>query len=299
MNHQKIIVFDYLVLVHIVAFCKYIPEHGLKYQVLNMMISHLCKIGLNENDLIVIAKDQTHTDGCWRKNFEPAYKHQRKANRQKSGRNWELIWKLSDELIEDLEWCGFDVLTLNTFEADDFYGVLPQVITDKELVFVTSDGDIEQCFHYPNVKIFTPKKKYKLAKGAYKIKPKNFSADKLIAKAAQKQAKDGMEEETTTEEAYDNRLLVNDLIRLPDFVVKPVTAEIKKLDLNVNYNWEELPYAEKFKERIERAYAKTSMITVEDCEAFYVKKELMKKNKLTKERALLKAAKLIEKSKEE
>jgi len=298
MDKQKIIVFDYLIYIHVIGFAKAIPEYGLKYQVLNMMTSHLRKIGLNENDVIVVAKDLTHLEGCWRSDYEKKYKHQRKDMRKKSGRNWTLIWRLAEELQQDLEWIGIKFLCLNRFEADDFFGILPQVIKDKELVFITSDGDIEQMWYYPNVSIFSPKKKYKSSKGAWKIKPKNFDVVKIIAKKSQKEAKDGMENETYTEEAYDNRKLCNDLISLPNFVTEPLKKIILKLDMSAGYNWEDLPYFDKFQYRIQQAYGKSNILTMEECEKYYIKKEKAQKKKQSEKgkakRLALKAQKLKE-----
>lgn len=328
MDKQKIVVFDWLILIHVIGFAKAIPEYSLKYQVLNMMTSYLRKIGLNDNDVIAVARDLTHLEGCWRHDYETNYKHARSNAREKSGRNWELIWRLSEELQEELEWIGVKFLQKNRYEADDFYGVLPQVIKDKELVFVTSDGDIEQMWYYNivskccqsqfttinntntcnkcnkecevidtnRIKIFSPKKKYRAGKGAYKIKPDNFDVDKLIAKKSQKEKKDGMENETLTEEEYDNRKLCNDLIRLPEFVTEPLTEEIKKLDLNPNYSWSDIPYWEKWQFRIQQAYSKSNIITYEDCQKYFEKKKEMKKKKDAEIRAKKKANKLKDKS---
>lgn len=296
---QKIIIFDWLVYIHIIGYAECIPEYGLKYQVLNMMTSHLRKIGLNENDIIVVAKDLTHLEGCWRHDYEKKYKHGRSDARKESGRNWDLIWRLSQELQEELEWIGIQFLELSRYEADDWFAVLPQVIKNKELIFLTSDGDIEQMWNYPNVKIFSPKKKYKSNKGAWKIKSKNFDVVKIIAKKSQKEAKDGMEDETKTEEAFDNRKLCNDLINLPNFVTEPLKEKLLKLDMSANYNWEELPYFDKFQYRIQRAYSKSDVITLEECEKYYIKKEKAQKKKQSEKgkakRLAIKAQKLKEK----
>ena len=291
-NKQKIIVLDWLIYIHIIGYAKSMPEYGLKYSVLNMMTSHLRKIGLNENDIIIVAKDLTHLEGCWRHDYETNYKHARSSARKKSGRNWDLIWRLTEELQQDLEWIGIQFLSLSRYEADDWFGVLPQVITDKELVFLTSDSDIEQMFYYPNVKIFSAKKKYKSGKGAYKIKPDNFDVVKIIAKKAQKEIKDGMEKETETEEEYDNRKLCNDLISLPAFVTEPLKDRILKIDMSAGYNWEELPYFDKFQQRIQRAYSQTDIITIEACKQYFIKKDLAKKKADKEKREAKKLEKL-------
>ena len=303
MDKQKIIVLDYLVYIHIVGYCKQMPEYGLKYSVLNMITSHLRKIGLNENDVIIVAKDKIRgiDGGCWRKLYEKQYKHGRAEAREQSGRNWSLIWRLTEQLQEQLEWIGIQFLELPTFEADDFFAVLPKVITDKEFVFVTIDSDIEQMWYYPNVKIFSQKKKYKGGKGAYKIKPKNFDIVKFIAKKIKKEVSDGLDKDIVTEEDYDNRKLCVDLINLPTFVTEPLKEIINKIDYRANYSWSEMPYWNKFQERIQRAYAKSDVITYEQCIKYYAKKDAEKKIKTAKinkeKRAAKKAAKVKEESK--
>lgn len=281
MDNQKIIVFDFLVYCHIVGYAKAIPEYGTKYQILNMMVSHLKKIGLNKNDIIIVAKDKIRgiDGGCWRFAYEKEYKHGRADAREKSGRNWNLIWQQVEELQEELEWIGIKFIELPTFEADDIMAVLPMIIKDKEIILITTDGDLEQCFVYPNVKIFSPKREYKTGKGAYKIKPDNFDINKFIAKKIRKEVSDGLDKEIVTEEDYDNRKICVDLINLPDFVVQPLTEIIKATKFTPNYDWEEMPYYDKFMHRIEQAYKKEGIMTYEECVDYYAKKELKKKKK--------------------
>lgn len=96
----------------------------------------------------------------WRKKFYEPYKAHRKANKEKSGVDWDKF----DELTEEVK-MGFKssfpfyVLQQDWLEADDIISFLVRKNVDVEKLIISSDSDFVQLLQYPNTKLFCPKKK--------------------------------------------------------------------------------------------------------------------------------------------
>jgi hypothetical protein len=94
---------------------------------------------------------------------------------------------------------------------------------DRPVVLVTHDADLEQCWEYPNVRIWSTYSK------KWKIRPENFDVVRLQAEKIHKETTDNMVAEILTEEDFDIRRKCIDLIKLPEFVESAVVAALDNI----------------------------------------------------------------------
>ena len=94
-------------------------------------------------------------------------------------------------------------IAISHLEADDIMAVASRYYgeTNTPVVLVTSDSDMEQCWDYENVKIFSPKSK------KWKVKPPKFNSNLFLAKKVEKERSDNLISPILTEEDYNNRML--------------------------------------------------------------------------------------------
>ena len=264
---DKVIVMDYGFYLHSSGWCAVAnPGLPVSYTCLNMMISDLMKIGIEPEDTVIIGVDFHGEDySSWRKQYSTEYKEGRMKLPAE-------IYKELNELLAKIqiatEW---HVILLDHLEFDDIASVASRFFTDKDIVLVSADCDMEQLWIYDNVKIFSPHKKSK----RYKIKPDNFNIYKLLSKKIKKEAKDQVMSEIINTKDYDDRRLIMDLTQLPDWVENSV---IEKLKL-VNYkpaNISLLPF-QKMRDKYNEMYNdKSKIVTYEQS----LKKDQNKKKKI-------------------
>ena len=209
----KVIVIDwgYLTFSGIFAY-KMNKQVPLGYTILSMLLGNLFKVGVNEQDKVFIAVDYGHS---WRKQYDNNYKAGRKAQREKqTDINWEQCFSEVNRLLDKLDAAlPFHILKVQGFEADDFMAYATKYYSDREVIIISADSDLEQLLARPNVKIFSPKsKKWK----------KDIDPYQLLAKKIRKEAADGLSSEILTEADYEKRRLIVDLLNLPDFVESTV-----------------------------------------------------------------------------
>ncbi len=273
---NKVILIDWGMAIHIAGYAsinnKAVPP---TYTVCAMLISYLRKIGVDESDTVIIAVDGRNS---WRKDYEKTYKANRPEQREKSGLDWNILYAEFNELLLQLDKAtDFHIINLDRMEADDIMAVGARYFKDKEVVLATFDSDLEQMWDYPNVKIFSPKIKYKSTKGAYKIKPENFNADILIAKKINKEVADNLTNPILNEEDYENRMLCVNLLELPSFVEEPILEQLKNLPIKgQDLQW--LPFQRNMRPKFENVYIdKSKIINYEDVVKYNEKKLLRKK----------------------
>ena len=162
------------------------PRCPASYTYLNTCYATLKKIGIDKDDIVIVAKDGWNS---WRKAFLPEYKGQRKALRKS---HEEIDWKAQYAIINRLErqldkYTNWHVLQLNNafnfadlcltdegqelniedydidmateygIECDDIMAVAVKYFKNyDEIVLMTIDEDISQLVYYKNVKIFNP-----------------------------------------------------------------------------------------------------------------------------------------------
>jgi len=321
-NKQKIIILDGGVLTHRAIFNwgsvkKKILEGKLSestflppvsYTFFQMIISALKKIGLNENDKVILALDKTNS---WRKFFYPEYKAQRAGLRDEHEHiNWKYHYSLINQVTEQIEeatnwniiwlpklWQGSDLFFTKEghelieqseiedynkwygVEADDIIAYASEYFSDKEVIFVSIDADLDQLCVRENTKFFTLTKKFKGTTGMYKVVNNGY---KVLAKKIEKgDVSDNIIPRTTdngSANAQKRRELIIDLINLPEFVkeeLKIVFDTLKEKELSL----ERLPFQKSLAKKFSQIYEKDNIITYEDCVTLDEKRKKRASNK--------------------
>jgi len=276
MDIGKIIVLDYMVFLFSAVHAR-IKDIPPTYTALSMMISCLKKIGVSPLDTIYLATDTT----SWRKDYSDEYKANRKEEREKhTDINWEQTWidfgNLLERIDEGTDWI---ILKDNGLEADDFASFVVRNNLDKEVVLVTIDSDWQLLWHYPNVKIFSSKSKPK----RYKVKPPKFNAYHLLAKKIKSEKADNLTSAIVTEEDYETRMMLVNLIELPEFIDRKIENVFNNLK-EKNPDLEKIPFTS-LREKIGGLWNnKKEIVTYEWSE----KLEEKRKKRLTKKKLKLK-----------
>lgn len=253
---NKVIFLDMGIFAHRAGYSLIRNNMPVKYTCMNMIISCLKIIGVNEGDLVIVACDGRNN---WRKEHSDEYKSGRKAQRDDSGLDWDDIWSEMNDLLDDIEIAtNWAVINVDRLEADDVMAVGCRYFKDKEVVLVTYDTDLEQMWEYPNVKIFSQHPKTK----AWKIKPKNFNVYQLIAKKKEKEISDGLVSSPKTKEEYAVREMLVNLLTLPDFVEEPLKKAFDRIDYDKDIKLNLLP-GRKIPEVFMNIYKKDKVVTYE------------------------------------
>ena len=279
----KIIFIDWSVFVFRAIFSwRRNPQIPATWNCMNMITSCLRKVGVDPIDTIFVATDYMKS---WRKTYAEEYKANRKAFRESfKDIDWEQMWRDFDDLLEQVN-KGTDwfILRKEHLEADDWMAMGARRFKDEKVVLITSDNDLEQCFYYPNVKIFSPLIKFKGTKGAYKVPPKNFDVYKFIAKKINKEVTDNLVSPILNEEDYDKRKICVNLLELPDFVEN----QIKEIFDNLSEKESDLNYirSQSIRKKIGALWNdKTKIVKYVDCVIKEEKKKLKKKKKRSKKK---------------
>jgi len=273
---EKIIVIDWSVFLNMATYASLkIASQQPTYLAMTMILGNLKKIGVDPCDEIIIACDHM---GSWRKQYIPQAKEDRKELRKKSGIDWDSIYAKFNDLLEKVEKSTtWQVIKIPHIEADDIMSVCCRFYKDKEVVLLTMDGDLNQCWHYNNVKIFSP---HRLMK-RYKVKPKNFNICKVIAKMVATKGHNNLDIELATEEDYATKELCVNLIKLPDWVENSIVKELEVFEPKID-NIEDFPF-HTLKNRYGSLYnSKDKIITYEQCVAKEERKKKRKKQKVKK-----------------
>lgn len=133
---------------------KQLEEDLIRHIVLNTLRSHIKKFKSEYGD-VVLCLDSRH---YWRKQIYPYYKAHRKESREKSSLDWNLIFKVLNELKEDLKnHFPYRVIEVDSTEADDIIGTLtPRISPHEKVLIISSDKDFVQLQKYSNVKQYNP-----------------------------------------------------------------------------------------------------------------------------------------------
>lgn len=219
---NKVIVIDWGVVIHKSIFSlKFNPKIPVTFTALNITIGLLYRLNIDPDDTIIISKDARNS---WRKDFETAYKGDRQEKREASGIDFPLCYsqlnKLADELNNGL---NISFIEIPRCEADDIMAVACRFYKDNEVILVTHDKDLEQCWEYPNVKIFSTLSK------KWKIKPKNFDYNRFISEKIYKEATDNMISPVLDEAGYEARHKCVNLLTLPEHIESAITEELNKI----------------------------------------------------------------------
>jgi len=248
------------------------------YTYFSMLISCLKKIGLDKDDLVIIAQD-AHS---WRKDYDANYKAQREGQRAEHRmidwpKEFDRINKINEKISRSTP---FHLLRIPHAEADDILATCPIFFKDQEIVLVTGDKDIYQLAYYPNVKIFTYNVKIDGSRGGYIAidDPLKIIEDKV--RLGDKSDNILVDKENDTEQDRELRRFIVDLIHLPKFVADSIIVEFQNL-LKDKVITSDLPFPDSLGLRWPQIYNKSGMITFESC---VEKAERKHQRKLAKDR---------------
>jgi hypothetical protein len=294
----------------------------------SMMLSSLKLIGVDRDDLVIVACDGRNN---WRKLKDVAYKGTRKQKLEDSEIDWKSVWKSCDELLERLDIStNWHIIKIDKLEADDIMAVGARYFWNKEVVLVTYDSDLEQCWHYNTVsecckapvktedankicckchqitkticynrvKIFSQHPKAK----RYKTMPDNFNVYEVLAKKTKQEKTDDLISEVQNEEEFDIRTELVDLIHLPNWVKEAVKDRLRGLSSQKPSNLSALPFYRYGKldrwgksgiDSFNEIYGKERIITYEQSKQMVEVKKQRKARKATREKAKAKKAAIV------
>jgi hypothetical protein len=192
------------------------------YTAMRMVIASLKRVGVSENDKVILAVDWYH--GNWRKKLDPNYKGNRADYRAAhEGIDWKQQYADFNYLLNTLDIATpFYPIQVEDMESDDIMAVGTKYFKDDEVVLITSDADMEQLVQYPNCKILSNiTKEYKIVTNPYKILAKKISIEKT----------DNLITPIRNESEYDERQMLVDLVNLPQFVVENISAALQKVEV--------------------------------------------------------------------
>ncbi len=266
MKKRKVVVIDWSIFLYMSAYASKKAPMPATYIAMTMILGNLKKIGVNEDDLIIVGCDMYSS---WRKR----YIEQAKADRTPLDKQ---IYKDFNKQLEKVDkGTDFFICKIPNIEYDDIAAVACRYYKDDEVILLSSDSDLHQLWKYPNVKIFSPHNKSK----RYKIKPKNFNVKKEIAKLIMKKGHNNLGV-PTTEEEYKVKKLCVDMINLPEWVEDKIRKELDKIKLPKDYDSNYLSSKTIINRYLALYVDKSKVITYEDC----VKKMERKKKKQRKKR---------------
>jgi len=134
-----------------------LSEDLVRHMVLNSLRSYKTKFSKDFGEL-VLCYDDKH---CWRKDYFPYYKQNRKKARSESSLNWnelfDILTKIQNELEENFP---YKVLKIDGAEADDIIAILSNKISStpnlyEEILIISGDKDFIQL-HNDRIKQYNP-----------------------------------------------------------------------------------------------------------------------------------------------
>jgi hypothetical protein len=277
------------------------------YSYFMSMISLLKRVGVYEDDIVILAGDGRNS---WRKAFDKNYKAQREGFRKSHELiDWNYHYKNIQKTINAIDnatnfhivWLSgsYNYLDLINFpegekflniddiddmseefglEADDVAGVCCNFFRDKDIILVTKDADWEMLTIYPNVKFFSMNMKWNGGTGLYKHIENGY---KILEKKIRLGDKSDniLIPEDDTEKDREIRKLIIDLINLPTWVQKPIKDIIENLPKKT-CDFSLLPFPNSLALRFPQIYHNDKIITYEDSlKRVERKKNIIKKKK--------------------
>ena len=134
-----------------------VSEDLLRHMILNTLRNYRKQFNKTYGELI-ICNDSRH---YWRKDVFPLYKAGRKEGRKASPFDWEIIFKIFDQLRSDLkEHFPYKFIEVMGAEADDVIGVICKYHhAEEKICILSSDKDFIQLHKYKGVVQYSPMQK--------------------------------------------------------------------------------------------------------------------------------------------
>jgi len=126
--------------------------HPSEHELRHIILASLREINIkyrNEYGRMVICCD-SHS---WRYNVFAEYKAARPALKVDDGRDWGVIWKHTNKVLDEIrEHLPWKVMLVDRAEADDIIGALCFNVRDEPIMIVSRDKDFIQLHVFKNVK---------------------------------------------------------------------------------------------------------------------------------------------------
>lgn len=131
-----------------------LDENLIRHMVLNSLRSYAKQFKSKYGDIIIACDSKKY----WRRDIFPFYKAHRKADREKSGHDWNMIFEILNKIRDELkENFPYRVLEVEGAEADDIIAVLSARLSPNEdILILSSDKDFVQLQKYPSVSQYSP-----------------------------------------------------------------------------------------------------------------------------------------------
>ena len=131
-----------------------LQEDLIRHIALNALRANSKKFKSEFGELVLCCDSKVY----WRKQIFPHYKAHRKAAREKSPLDWNLIFKVLNSIKSELrEYFPYKVVEVIGAEADDVIGTLaPRLSANEKVLIISSDKDFVQLQRYGNVKQYNP-----------------------------------------------------------------------------------------------------------------------------------------------
>jgi hypothetical protein len=283
---ERIICVDWGYYIHTAIYAK--SSISSAWLCCNMLLSDLKNIGASLNDIIYVCVDN-HTATNWRKTISPHYKANRAELRLKSGIDFETEYSNMNRLREQLdESTPFYFISLRSdfnnqtvaLEADDIISVVCRYYSEHEIVIISRDSDLQQLYHFPNVKIYNPYMKRYINV----TNPLEILSKKIIGK----EVSDNLKEVVNTEVDYELRKMAVSLIELPEQIEETIKIYLDTIQ-NKCYNIASFPYRNmlhKLETILNNDYSEEDIITYEKSLSIIEKKEQRKKKQKQKRKQL-------------
>ncbi len=157
MNGMMLIDFSQLVYSALHSYAatnKGMEDKDVIYVIINCLYNMNKKFKNEYGEMVVCFDSKNY----WRREFFPYYKSGRKAARESSKLNWDLVFKVLNYFKEDLkENFHYKFLEIDGAESDDIIAVLTKKYhIHKNILIISGDKDFLQLHRYPNVRQYSP-----------------------------------------------------------------------------------------------------------------------------------------------
>lgn len=133
----------------------------VRHMVINTIRSLRTKFGAEYGELVIACDDRKY----WRRDMFPAYKGNRKADREKSSIDWPVLFDTLNQIKQELkDNFPYRVIQIEGAEADDVIGSLcmkfgSELNNQNKILILSGDKDFVQLQAYGNVVQFDPVRK--------------------------------------------------------------------------------------------------------------------------------------------
>ena len=262
------------------------------YTYVTSLISCLKKIGLNQDDTVILALD----DKSWRKNLCADYKANRQEAREKHTLiDWQKEFDAISRVNSQLDYATpFHLLRIPQCESDDIASVATRVFKDREVILATIDVDWHMLAYYPNVRIFNLNFKTPKGKGGFVQITKEEALKILDKKVRLGDKGDNVlvypNEDSDGHDAELRRVLVN-LLELPKDIEQSISEVLKNLPDKQGIKWDALPFKDTLGKRLGDIFDPKFKVGYEYCLKLQEKRVIKKKKKEAEKRLLKKEIK--------